>query len=187
LRKLLLAGLVAGSLVAGAGIAQADSRSGSSESDTYDCELRDADGNVTQPQTGPGPDSDDDCTGGSTYVVHDNDVDCTDESTVPAQQGIGISVNGEPSQDGWFEAESCNDQSTGPIQGRAIVGGSFEEGGVHATADGDKDNPEQAQGWATVAVTTEGPSVTCGNDADNLDSTESSGTQADCPAPVGEG
>jgi len=185
MRKLLLAGLVAGSLVAGAGLARADSRAGSSESSEsapYECPSE-----ANPEGTGPGADDPGDCgPGETTYTVteHTNDVDCTDESTVPAQEGIAVSVNGDPNEQ-WIEAEVCNDGDTGPIQGRALVGGSFEEEGVHATADGDKDNPSEAQGWVTAAIGVGGPSVTCGDDNGNLDATETTDDdgQEDCPAP----
>jgi hypothetical protein len=181
MRKLLLAGLVAGSLIAGAGIARADSRSGSSESDqhTYPCPTTESPLPEGQPAPGPG-----ECEAGDTeytHTEHTNDVDCTDEPTVPAQEGIAVSVNGDPDEQ-WLEIEACSD-GTAPVQGRGIIAGSVEEEGIHGTADGDKDNsPEQAQGWATVGAGTGGPSVTCGDDAGTQDSTESTDAdgQDDC-------
>lgn len=175
---MLLSGLVAASLLGSAGAAMADSRGGSSESNenqTLACDgSYGAQPNGTYEEA-PGAGE---CTNGATTysgTVWTNDVDCGTSSAPVGQDEAGLAVigGGEPSAtEGWGEAELCSDGAL-PINGRVMVGGSFEEGGFHATADGDKSNTqaEQLQGWATVSATTDGPAVTCGDDAGHGDST----------------
>lgn len=186
MRKLLLAGFVAGSLIAGAGFANAASRSGSTErkdNQTLNCPAPGQQVPANQEAPGPG-----ECTNDQTTYTGsrwDNDVTCSNGQV--RQQGITVAAGGSPTSSGWGEAEVCNDGTTSPVQGRALVGGSFEEEGVHASADGDKDNAEQGQGWATAGANTDGPYTTCGDDDGRLDSTQPTAADSseDCPTEDG--
>jgi hypothetical protein len=86
--------------------------------DTGSSEPRDADGNQT------------------------NQVDC---GTATADAGIAqVNAGGDPASGGYVEV--CNDGTEGPVQGSIYAQGSASGGS--AAADGDADNPAEAQGWA---------------------------------------
>ena len=77
----------------------------------------------------------------------------------------------------------CNEGGAVPVQGRAVVTGSQEQGGITAYADGDKDNSnEQAQGFARVDAGTAGATVRCGAPDGKKDATNpgSADTQDNC-------
>jgi len=96
--------------------------------------------------------------------------------TVAPPPGTNVQVNTEGGPEGGA-AVICNDGAPAPIQGRVIASGSTSGGGYIAV-DGDKDNPEQARGWARVDVdTTPTDNVRCGGPTD-----AGSGTNAESPS-----
>jgi hypothetical protein len=118
-----------------------------------------------------------------TATEYTNNVKCGSSGQVQNTPVGHVYATGTPSPSG--HAGLCND-GTGavPVQGRAMVAGSDDEGGLHVVVDGDKDNTQNAaaQGWIKVGGTTAGPYVTCGDDAGRKDSDNATAddAQGDC-------
>jgi hypothetical protein len=82
-----------------------------------------------------------------------NQVDC---GAPTADLTVGqVNAGGDPASGGYVEV--CNDGTDGPVQGSIYAEGSASGGSV--AADGDADNPAEAQGWARAG--TDG-SIGCG-------------------------
>lgn len=103
-----------------------------------------------------------------TATHHTNDVQCGSENVLVPVDAVGVYVsgNGDGGADGGDGYLSgCSDDAM-PINGRATARGEVDTGGdlaVSATADGDKDNPEETtQGWVTATITPDGPEYRCG-------------------------
>ncbi len=88
-----------------------------------------------------------------------NSVKCGEGTDTPVLGKVYVGANG---------FETCSDDNASP-DGRIIV--SFD--GQYISADGDRDNPEQARGWIRV----DSSGVTCGT-AQKQDST--AGPGGDC-------
>jgi len=127
---------------------------------------------------------------GGTSEDSTNNVDC---NSTPATQrvqvpGSGIFISADGNQTAPQNGGSlvvCNESATNngapsPIQGRVIASGGTSGG--YVAADGDKDNAEQAKGWARLNIGTS-PGVVCGGPADagtSTDATTNGGNQAAC-------
>ena len=106
---------------------------------------------------------------GTSTNPNNNQVDCDRSSTaqrakVPGS-GITVAANGNQSapQNGGAIVV-CNDAATNngapaPIQGRIILSGGT--GGGYVAADGDANNPPEAQGWARADIGSS-PQIRCG-------------------------
>lgn len=85
----------------------------------------------------------------------DNQVNC---GPATADLTVGqVNAGGDPASGGYVEV--CNDGADGAIQGSVYAEGSASGGS--AAADGDADNPAEAQGW--VGADTNG-NAGCGPD-----------------------
>lgn len=124
---------------------------------------------------------------GRTYTAthHTNDVRCGSENVLVPADAAGVYVSGNggggaEGGDGYVSA--CSDDAM-PINGRATARGEVDPSGdlaVSATADGDKDNPEETtQGWITATITPAGPEYRCGK-------SYAEGGRANSDAPTGE-
>lgn len=150
MNKAVFAGLTALALAA-AGPALAHGPSGSHEEDPVQRCIDDATGQeVPRNADGTCPDGSTD----TTFIVYDNQVACGSGTDV-----AGVSVYAGPNG-----VEACNDDADLPAQGRIIA--TTDDGG-YVAADGDADNPTEAQGWIRVDQS----GVRCGDTAGNLDST----------------
>lgn len=122
-----------------------------------------------------------------------NNVDCNSSAATQRQQvpGSGIFISADGNQAAPQNGGSlvvCNESATNngapaPIQGRIIASGGT--GGGYIAADGDANNPPEAQGWARLNISSN-PSAAgprCGGPADpgtSTDSTTNNGSQAAC-------
>jgi hypothetical protein len=160
--------VIVGLLIVGAPVAADDFTGSEQEEQTLDCPAAGEEVPPNQEPPGEGECGE----GDTTYqgTVWTNDVQCADGGT--DAQVVNIYATGDPAaMDGG--AGICNDGDTVPVQGRVVVSGSQEQGGVTAYADGDKDNsPEQAQGFARLDAGTSGAAVRCGEDGGKMDASD---------------
>lgn len=119
---------------------------------------------------------------GGTSENSSNQVNCNSGTATGQQQrvpGSGIWVKADGSQSSPQSGGAlvvCNDAPTNngvpvPIQGRVIASGGTSGG--YVAADGDADNPTEAEGWARIDLGTS-PAVRCGG-------AEGGGTNAETP------
>ncbi len=109
---------------------------------------------------------------GTTNNTPNNNVSCNGNVVYGLPDGSST-----PSSSGTLMI--CNDGTTAPppaIQGRIILSGSATSGGYIA-ADGDRDNPGQAAGYARLSAGTGGVAIHCGDTAHN-DTDSTSGAAA---------
>ncbi len=187
MRKTMLAGLAAMALVAGsAGPAFGHASSGAHEEDCVD----DSTGETVPHEDGSCPD-------GST-AVFDNDVECEeDRQTANVPLGsvfVGAPNPNEVPTDVDLGVELCadGDEELTLIEGRIGVeagGGDLTNPdpgnqpiGVAVFADGDRDNPEEAQGWVSVQLNTrDGLVIRCDDSEGNQDATHPTPQLPDTP------
>lgn len=160
---------------------------GSHEEDEVVVACEDSEGNQTEPA------EDGSCPEGTTPITEtqwDNDVTCgeTDEDDVATPVGTvytrGEDTNGDgQADDGTIEACADGSEEATVLQGRIIATGNAQDGG-YVAADGDKDNPAEAQGYIRVDVSGSGVTVTCDDPEGNQDATHpgDTDTQEQCGA-----
>jgi hypothetical protein len=161
--------MIVGLLIVGAPVAADDFTGSEQQEQTLDCPAPGEEVPPNQEPPGEGECVDEEDT---TYqgTVWTNDVQCADGGT--DAQAAKIYTAGDPAAMAGGVG-LCNDGNTAPIQGRVVVSGSQEQGGVTAYADGDKDNsPDQAQGWARLDAGTSGVTVRCGEDGGKMDASD---------------
>lgn len=117
-------------------------------------------------------------------TYYSNDVKCGNTGKV-ADAPVGtVYAAGNPSgPSGHTGICADGDEQVKVVEGRAMLAGSDDEGGLHLVVDGDKSNSQSAaRGWIKVGGTTAGPYVQCGDDNGRLDSDNATpdDTQADC-------
>ena len=168
----------------------AGDEAGSSETQTVQRSCGAETSKQYSPENGVGQPSCNDATGkfdpSRTYTAtyYSNDVKCGSNGKV-ADAPVGtVYATGSPSPSGHAGLCADGDEQVKVIQGRAMVGGSFQEEGMHVVIDGDKDNSQNAaaQGWAKAGFDLGGPYVRCGDDNGRKDSDNPTfeDSQADC-------
>ena len=172
-------GAIVALLIVGAPVTADDFTGSEQEEQTLACP---APGESVPPNQEPPGEGECDEEGETTYqgVVWTNNVQCAEGGT--DAQAAKIYTSGGGGQNGGGVGV-CNDGSAVPVQGRVVVSGSQEQGGITAYADGDKDNSQQqAQGFARLDAGTGGVTMRCGDEGGKKDATDPGpdDTQDDC-------